>query len=167
MFSPEPDEPTFDAMLGYVQTLLAPVEQAERFQALMEGGRLQILGTSGTVTTLAAVLLDLRRYDRNAIDGLVVDPLAISDVSQKLRGMTNASRMAHPCIGNGRAALVVAGCVILGAILRFWPADTLRVADRGLREGILHSLMGRSLETELGAVESPLPSPPPSHGAVS
>ncbi|MGI9451826.1 MAG: hypothetical protein ACR2QH_14480, partial [Geminicoccaceae bacterium] len=78
-------------------------------------------------------------------------PDRIQTVSESLRGMTNASRAAHPCIGHGRADLVVAGCAILDAILQYWPADTLRVADRGLREGILHSLMGRTLEGALAA----------------
>jgi exopolyphosphatase / guanosine-5'-triphosphate,3'-diphosphate pyrophosphatase len=70
-------------------------------------------------------------------------------VSEQLRGMTNAARAAHPCIGPGRADLVVAGCAILEAVLRTWPASVLRVADRGLREGILHDLMGHTLEAAL------------------
>src|SRR3546814_17909481 len=65
---------------------------------------------------------------------------------RSLRGMTNAARAAHPCIGPGRANLAVAGCAILEAVLRTWPASVLRVADRGLREGILHGLMGHTLE---------------------
>jgi exopolyphosphatase/guanosine-5'-triphosphate,3'-diphosphate pyrophosphatase len=65
--------------------------------------------------------------------------------------MTNAQRAAHPCIGPGRADLVVAGCAILEAVLRSWPTDQLRVADRGLREGILQGLIGRSLEQALSA----------------
>jgi exopolyphosphatase/guanosine-5'-triphosphate,3'-diphosphate pyrophosphatase len=110
-----------------------------------------MLGTSGTVTTLAAVLLDLPRYDRLMVDGMVVSPDAIIEVSRRLRQMDNAGRGAHPCIGAGRADLVVAGCAILEAVLRRWPVDSLRVADRGLREGILHGLMGRTLERALGA----------------
>jgi exopolyphosphatase/guanosine-5'-triphosphate,3'-diphosphate pyrophosphatase len=161
MFSPEPDEAAFDAMVRHVQTLLAPVEQKHRFRRLIDGRQLQMLGTSGTVTTLAAVLLDLPRYDRREIDGLVVDPDTIQTVARDLRGMSNAERMRHPCIGSGRADLVVAGCAILGAILRYWPADTLRVADRGLREGILHSLMGRTLEGALAATTRRAPSPDP------
>ena len=151
MFSPEPDEAVFHAMIRHVQTLLAPIEASHHFRELIDGKQLQMLGTSGTVTTLAAILLDLPRYDRRAIDGLVVDPDKVQAVSESLRSMTNASRAAHPCIGHGRADLVVAGCAILDAILQYWPADTLRVADRGLREGILHSLMGRTLEGALAA----------------
>ncbi|MEM8948955.1 MAG: Ppx/GppA phosphatase family protein [Pseudomonadota bacterium] len=149
MFSSEPDSATFEKMVAHVRGLLAPIEAKHRLIGLKNGGQLQMLGTSGTVTTLAAVLLDLPRYNRREIDGLVVDMEAMADIAGKLRGMTNASRMAHPCIGPGRADLVVAGCAILEAICDTWPADSLRVADRGLREGILHSLMGRTLEASL------------------
>lgn len=151
MFSSDPDEAAFEAMVRHVQKHLAPIEANHHFRTLIDGKQLQMLGTSGTVTTLAAVQLDLPRYDRREIDGLVLDPDTLQTVSGHLRGMTNASRTAHPCIGPGRADLVVAGCAILGAILQYWPADTLRVADRGLREGILHSLMGRTLEGALAA----------------
>jgi exopolyphosphatase/guanosine-5'-triphosphate,3'-diphosphate pyrophosphatase len=84
----------------------------------------------------------------------VLEPAAIAEVSARLRAMTNAERAAHPCIGPGRADLVVAGCAILEAVLRSWPTDRLRVADRGLREGILQGLMGRSLEAALRAPEA-------------
>lgn len=151
MFSSEPDASTFESMVRYVSGLLAPIEAAHRLGDLLEGAQLQMLGTSGTVTTLAAVLLDLPRYDRREIDGLVVDMEAIAEVSATLRKMTNGARTEHPCIGPGRADLVVAGCAILEAINRTWRADSLSVADRGLREGILHSLMGRTLEASLAS----------------
>jgi exopolyphosphatase/guanosine-5'-triphosphate,3'-diphosphate pyrophosphatase len=109
----------------------------------------QLIGTSGTITTLAAVHLNLRRYDRRRIDGLTLDRTAIATASHRLRRMTNAARAAHPCIGPGRADLVVAGCAILESVLRTWPATVLRVADRGLREGILQGLMGHTLEAAL------------------
>ena len=145
-FPAEPDAATFEAMVHRVQSLLVPIEASHRMRLRFEGARSQMLGTSGTVTTLAALYLDLARYDRRQIDGQVLDPRAIAAVSARLRGMTNAQRAAHPCIGPGRADLVVAGCAILEAILRSWPTDQLRVADRGLREGILQGLIGRSLE---------------------
>jgi exopolyphosphatase/guanosine-5'-triphosphate,3'-diphosphate pyrophosphatase len=148
-FTSEPDPPTFAAMVQQVADLLAPIEQAHDIGRAIRGAKAQMLGTSGTVTTLAAVLLGLPRYDRRMIDGLEVDPAAIVSISQRLRAMDNASRAAHPCIGAGRADLVVAGCAILEAVLRCWPVGSLRVADRGLREGILHGLMGRTLERAL------------------
>jgi exopolyphosphatase/guanosine-5'-triphosphate,3'-diphosphate pyrophosphatase len=148
-FTSEPDPATFAAMVAKVAEQLAPIEQAHGIRAAIRGVNAQMIGTSGTVTTLAAVLLDLPHYDRRRIDGLQVDPDAIVAVSKRLRQLDNGARAAHPCIGAGRADLVVAGCAILEAVLRCWPVGSLRVADRGLREGILHTLMGRSLEQAL------------------
>jgi exopolyphosphatase / guanosine-5'-triphosphate,3'-diphosphate pyrophosphatase len=142
-----------------VQTLLVPIEASHKIRARLEAAPSQMIGTSGTVTTLAALHLDLVRYDRRRIDGQVLDPVAIAAVSERLRGMSNAERAAHPCIGPGRADLVVAGCAILEAVLRSWPTDRLRVADRGLREGILQGLMGRSLDEALRAPEATLATP--------
>ncbi|TZG27625.1 Ppx/GppA phosphatase family protein [Sphingomonas montanisoli] len=105
------------------------------------GGRL--LGTSGTVTTLASVHLDLPSYDRRAIDGLIVPAEAMRKISADLSAMSVPERAKLPCIGPERADLVVAGCAILDAILDIWPAERLGIADRGIREGILRSLMAR------------------------
>jgi len=150
-FPTEPDEDTFETMVRHVQTLLVPIEATHGIRLRLGGSRCQLLGTSGTVTTLAALHLGLTRYDRRRIDGQVLDPAAIAAVSARLRAMSNAERAAHPCIGPGRADLVVAGCAILEAVLRSWPPDRLRVADRGLREGMLQGLMGRTLDDALAA----------------
>jgi exopolyphosphatase/guanosine-5'-triphosphate,3'-diphosphate pyrophosphatase len=146
-FTSEPDPATFEAMVREVR---AAIDGGRRVGIDLDRPPVQLIGTSGTITTLAAVYLKLRRYDRRKIDGLVLDRAGIAEVSQSLRGMSNAARAAHPCIGPGRADLVVAGCAILEAILRTWPTTMLRVADRGLREGILHGLMGHTLEAALG-----------------
>ncbi|RZL99734.1 MAG: Ppx/GppA family phosphatase, partial [Sphingomonas sp.] len=103
----------------------------------------RLLGTSGTVTTLASLHLDLPCYDRRAVDGVTVPAAAMRAISERLSGMTLATRATLPCIGPERADLVVAGCAILEVILDLWPADRLGVADRGIREGILRSLMAR------------------------
>ncbi|MGS1017042.1 Ppx/GppA phosphatase family protein [Allosphingosinicella humi] len=103
----------------------------------------RLLGTSGTVTTLASVHLALPSYDRSLIDGLMVPAESMREVSRMLSGMSLAERSELPCIGPERADLVVAGCAILEAIMDIWPARTLGVADRGIREGILRSLMAR------------------------
>ncbi len=105
----------------------------------------RLLGTSGTVTTLASVHLDLPSYDRRAVDGLIVPAESMREISRKLSGMSVAERSELPCIGHERADLVVAGCAILDAILDICPAERLGVADRGIREGILRSLMGRTV----------------------
>lgn len=162
-FTSEPDASTFEAMVRHVR---AAIDGARGIPLAWERPPVQLVGTSGTITTLAAVHLDLRRYDRRRVDGLVLDRGAIGHVSERLRGMTNAARAAHPCIGSGRADLVVAGCAILEAVLRTWPATVLRVADRGLREGILHGLMGHTLEAALCAHARP-PAPPLSAGPLA
>ncbi len=104
---------------------------------------IRLLGTSGTVTTLASVHLALPSYDRRAVDGLHVPIDAMRQISAMISEMTYAERTGLPCIGPERADLVVAGCAILDAILEIWPAENLGVADRGIREGILRSLMAR------------------------
>lgn len=110
----------------------------ERAQA---GGALRLLGTSGTVTTLASLHLDLPQYDRRAVDGLIVPASSMRDISSRLSTMSIGERRELPCIGRERADLVVAGCAILEAILDLWPSVRLGVADRGIREGILRSLI--------------------------
>ena len=107
---------------------------------------LRLLGTSGTVTTLASVHLELPQYDRSAVDGLIVPSSSMREISVRLSGMAPAERRTLPCIGNERADLVVAGCAILESILDIWPAPRLGVADRGIREGILRSLMTADAE---------------------
>lgn len=104
-------------------------------------GDFRTLGTSGTITTLASVFLELPYYNRNKIDGIHVPADAMRDISQSLAAKSPAERSLLPCIGEQRSDLVVAGCAILESILDIWPADQLGVADRGIREGILRSLM--------------------------
>lgn len=100
-----------------------------------------LLGTSGTVTTIAGVQLGLPRYDRSKVDGCWLDSEETGRVTQQLLDMSYAERMANPCIGRERADLVLAGCAILEEIRLAFPARRIRVADRGLREGILIQLM--------------------------
>jgi exopolyphosphatase/guanosine-5'-triphosphate,3'-diphosphate pyrophosphatase len=111
-------------------------DRAEQFA----GQKLRLLGTSGTVTTLASVFLDLPRYDRRAVDGLVVPSDAMRDISRRLADASIADRAEIACIGRERADLVVAGCAILESIIDLWPAARVGVADRGIREGILRTL---------------------------
>lgn len=104
---------------------------------------IRLMGTSGTVTTLASVYLALPSYDRRAVDGLKMPAAAMREVAEMMSRYSHAERAELPCIGHDRADLVVAGCAILEAIMDIWPAKTLGVADRGIREGILRSLMTR------------------------
>lgn len=135
-------EDVFEAMVAHVMAMLAPFEAEHGFSERMGEGSRHLLGTSGTVTTVAGVYLGLPRYDRNRVDGCWLDAQAARDVVYDLLGRTYAERIAEPCIGRDRADLVLAGCAILEALMRMWPSERLRVADRGLREGILMQLMG-------------------------
>ena len=102
---------------------------------------LQIIGASGTVTTLGALRLGLARYDRAKVDGMWLEREAADALVHRLLDLGREGRRRHPGVGADRADLVVAGSAIVQTILRLWPAPRVRVADRGLREGMLHSLM--------------------------
>ena len=122
---------------------------AERIEVRSRGARdIRLLGTSGTVTTLASLHLELPQYDRQKVDGLIVPANSMRDITARLSRMSPMERGTLPCIGPDRADLVVAGCAILEAIMDIWPAERLGVADRGIREGILRSLMSADAEGE-------------------
>ncbi len=131
----------FDAMIADVAERLQAFEGRDRLDHLVNGPDFHLLGTSGTVTTLAGVHLDLERYDRRRVDGLWMDSENVDRMVARLLGWDFQQRVANPCIGADRADLVLAGCAILEAIRAVWPSERLRVADRGLREGILSELM--------------------------
>jgi len=135
------DSGSYARMIDEVAAALAPFEARHKLAAHLGGGKVQVLGTSGTVTTLAGVLLGLPRYERRVVDGCWLDFPQVIEQSRRLAGQSIADRALHPCIGEERADLVVAGCAILEALHRFWPAQRLRVADRGVREGVLVELM--------------------------
>ena len=129
----------FEAMVAHVEAELHPF--AARVAEEPRCDRFHLLGTSGTVTTIAGVNLGLARYDRRKVDGLWMDQDAISTTIADLRGMSFAERALHGCIGPDRADLVLAGCAIFEAIRRAFPCERVRVADRGLREGILAQMI--------------------------
>ena len=131
----------FEEMVGFVTGLVAPFEAEHQFNRRNVGRHVHLLGTSGTVTTIAGVHLGLPRYDRNRVDGCWLRTDEARAVTSRLVGLDHAGRIAEPCIGRERADLVLAGCAIFEALLRMWPCEVLRVADRGLREGILATLI--------------------------
>jgi exopolyphosphatase / guanosine-5'-triphosphate,3'-diphosphate pyrophosphatase len=133
---------TYAAMLEEVRQDLRPFEARHGIAARVAAGAVQMLGSSGTVTTLAGIHLGLPRYIRSLVDGTTLDFAAIAALSGRLAGLSLAERAMHPCVGRERADLVVAGCAILEAICETWPVGRLRVADRGVREGILIGLSG-------------------------
>lgn len=135
-----------DDIVEHVRDRLRPFDVANGVAGHALREDLSLLGTSGTVTTVGAVALGLGRYDRNRVDGLGLSVRQIKDVGARLLGMSPADRVAHPCIGRERADLVLAGCAILQAILDTWSVPDLRVADRGIREGLLADMMGARAE---------------------
>jgi len=131
----------YEGIADEVEALLAPFEARHEIGRHIADGAVQMLGSSGTVTTLAGLYFGLPRYDRVYVDGTHLDFGAIDQVSRRLATMPPPARAELPCIGRERADLVVGGCAILAAICRTWPVGSLRVADRGVREGILLGLM--------------------------
>ena len=130
----------FNAMVGEVAEMLDAFPAIKALDKHPRG-RVHLLGTSGTVTTIAGVHLGLKRYDRRRVDGTWMGPHSIRTVNERLMAMSYDERAANACIGRDRADLVLAGCAIFEAIRLRWPWARVRVADRGLREGILMSLM--------------------------
>ncbi|WP_051340297.1 Ppx/GppA phosphatase family protein [Azospirillum halopraeferens] len=132
----------YRAMVEEVAEHIGPFAARNAITERHAGGRVQLLGTSGTVTTLAGVHLGLPRYDRRAVDGRFLGLSDARSIIESLVTLDFAGRAGHPCIGPERADLVVAGCAVLEAICDCCPVDRLRIADRGLREGILVDLIG-------------------------
>ena len=132
---------TFEAMVAYVAEQLRMFRGRQKLRQMIADHSVHLIGTSGTVTTLAGLHLGLDRYDRQKVDGLWMSAGDVDATISALVSMPFERRVAHPCIGRDRADLVLPGCAIFEAIRREWPTSRVRVADRGLREGILISLM--------------------------
>jgi exopolyphosphatase/guanosine-5'-triphosphate,3'-diphosphate pyrophosphatase len=133
------DHALYEAMTAEVEALVRRF--AAEYCTGLDLSSMHLLGTSGTVTTIAGLHLRLRRYDRRQVDGCWMVDSQVQSVLDELRAMSYDERVASPCIGAERADLVLAGCAILEAIRRVFPCERLRVADRGLREGMLVELM--------------------------
>lgn len=140
---PEPEadrDAWYERRVSWIAEQLAKMGDVS-MRGAFEQGRAHIVGTSGTVTSLAGVHLGLTRYARSKVDGLWMSADECRAVIDDLRAKTVTERAANPCIGKDRADLVVPGGAILDAVLRLWPATRIRVADRGLREGVLMRLI--------------------------
>ncbi len=131
----------FSTMVGEVAAMVSRFPEVEALDEAVAAGSVHMLGTSGTVTTLAGIHLQLPRYDRRRVDGTWLAGDRVDGLVAEIAAMDYEARVANPCIGRDRADLVLAGCAILEAFRRRWPTDRLRVADRGLREGMLVELM--------------------------
>jgi len=133
----------YEALVTRLAETIAEVGAAQHLRPAFAEGQGHIIGTSGTVTSLAGVFLDLPRYNRARVDGMWFDVGDCRATIAKLLSQTREERANNACIGKDRADLVVIGGAILDAVLRVWPAPRIRVADRGLREGVLMRLMAQ------------------------
>lgn len=131
---------SFAGMVSEVEAMLADFD-CPGDVVRMAPEDFHLIGTSGTVTTLAGVHLDLPRYDRRRVDGVWLSDDEVTAMQARLLSWDFSARAANPCIGPDRADLVLAGCAILEAIRKRWPSRRMRVADRGLREGLLTDMM--------------------------
>lgn len=144
---------TYEEVTQRVMRMLEPFEYRHGVAPRIASGEVQMIGTSGTVTTLGGLHLRLPRYDRTVVDGLNIGFETLMDHSHSLCRMSLTERAAEPCIGWQRADLVLGGCAILEAICRIWPVGRLTVADRGLREGMLMDLMKAAGDTEAAVMQ--------------
>jgi exopolyphosphatase/guanosine-5'-triphosphate,3'-diphosphate pyrophosphatase len=128
-------------MVEAVKVEMGACADAAPFREIFAAGQAHIVGTSGAITSLAGLHLGLRRYDRAKVDGLWMTRTECEAVAARLMALSVDQRAAEPCVGPDRADLVLAGAAILQAVQEMWPSDRVRVADRGLREGLLLSLM--------------------------
>ena len=134
---------SYPAMCAELKDVFAAM-RGELGPDVFDSKRFHLLGTSGTLTTLAGIKLGLRRYERSRIDGQWLKRDDILRISYNIVSKDFPGRATIPCIGTDRADLILPGCAILSAIMENWPCATLRVADRGLREGILIALLRES-----------------------
>ena len=132
---------TFSGAAGLVRTELERFRSGLGLSGELDSGRVQLIGSSGTVTTLASVALGLERYDRTKVDGSSIKSRKMQELAREICALSDEERSAMPCIGPDRADLLVPGCTILESILNAWPIDKITIADRGIREGILRGLM--------------------------
>lgn len=139
----------YRAMVEHVKAQLVDFRHADPLRPLFENGEAHLVGTSGAITSLAGLHLGLPRYERSKVDGLWLTEEDCRRTADRLLGLTRQQRAAEPCIGPDRADLVLAGAAILQGVQEIWPCQRVRVADRGLREGLLLSLIaerGRSAQ---------------------
>lgn len=133
---------SYQAMVDDVLAMIGRFSARHILGVRAHGENFHLLGTSGTVTTLAGIHLGLERYDRRQVDGLWMQREDVTAITERLLSWSFDERVSNACIGAERADLVLGGCAILDAIRQTWPSQRLRVADRGLREGLLTEMMG-------------------------
>jgi len=135
---------TFGDMVRFIRDQLRLFDERNHITKTIGDSKVQLLSTSGTVTTLAAIHLGLPRYDRSRIDGITLSISDLRATTQKLLAMRPSERFNHPCIGPDRADFILSGCAIFEAISSLWPQGDIAIADRGVREGIILTLMSKA-----------------------
>ncbi len=137
-------EARYNDMKKAVKDAIAHSGCMNRFTKAFKMGKGHLIGTSGTITSLAAVHLKLPFYQRDRIDGLWIKRETAVDIARKMSLISTEERAKEPSIGTDRASLLVAGCAIMDVVCEMWPSENIRVADRGLREGMLMGMMQQS-----------------------
>lgn len=177
-FAHEHEAARFDAMHEHANKTLSEWTDGQIFAEQLQSDKAYMIGTSGTVTCLAGIRLGLKKYRRDVVDGYW---LTRSDAQETIRDFTQASfseRARIPTVGADRAALMLAGCAILEAAFAQWPSQRVRVADRGLREGLLMAMMhgprkprrrrgGKGRSRKSAAQAGPTSTIPPEGGATA
>ena len=136
----------YDAVVDKTMAALIEFEKEHNILNVIKNEPVQMIGTSGTVTVLGAIYLNLQKYNRSAVDGLVMSIDDIQKVIGKVKRLGVNGRKKHPCIGNSKADLTIAGSAIMEAICSFWPIGELTVADRGIREGIILDMIQKDIQ---------------------
>ena len=131
----------YDTIIERTHKILQEFEDKYQITEAIRNQEIQVIGTSGTVTVLGAVHLNLTRYNRSAVDGISITRQDIDRTIAKIKRLGDEGRKRHPCIGAQKADLTMAGCAIIEGLCSFWPIEEITVADRGIREGILLDLM--------------------------
>ncbi len=140
----------YSTIIDRTHKILAEFESKYHIREAIASQEIQVLGTSGTVTVLGAVHLNLPRYNRSAVDGLALSVQDVERTVAKIKRMGDEGRRKHACIGMQKADLTMAGCAIVEGILSFWPISEVTIADRGIREGILLDLMHTDKQQKKG-----------------
>ena len=131
----------YNTIVERTQKILQEFEDKYRIYEAIQNQEIQVIGTSGTVTVLGAVHLNLSRYNRAAVDGLDMSGTEVSKVINRIKTMGYEGRCRHSCIGKQKADLTISGCAIIEALCSFWPVSEITIADRGIREGMLLDMM--------------------------
>lgn len=131
----------YNTIIDRTHKILAEFEEKYHISEEIKNQKIQVLGTSGTVTVLGAIHLNLSRYNRSAVDGLALSAQDVDKTISKIKRMGDEGRKKHACIGMQKADLTIAGCAIIEGLMSFWNVSEITIADRGIREGILLDLM--------------------------